>query len=105
MSTIRFLIPALDAVKLTTCSIDSSGPSSSLKYRLFRFRIEIKSSGNFQYLRNGECSFWEIQPRSLEVEDQVCQWNLQWVRESDCCCDLFIEINCFIFDLKNGNFR
>ena len=47
MSTIRFLIPALDAEKLTTCSIDSSGPSSPLKYGLFRYHIEIQIEWQF----------------------------------------------------------
>ena len=54
----------------------------------------------FLNLRDGKCILGKIQARSFKIENQVCQWNLQWVGENYCCRDFCTNKECIILNLN-----
>ena len=54
----------------------------------------------FLNLRDGKCILGKIQARSFKIENQVGQWNFQWVGERYFCNDLFTNFECLILNLK-----
>ena len=58
-------------------------------------------SYDFGNLRDRKCILEKIQARSFKIENQICQWNFQWVSENYFGPDVFTDFECPILKLKN----